>query len=76
MKVTLISPHKFDAITEWMLRQGIPITLRNWLKLAYWRCVRLSDLGPEEIAEIPSYYLPRKYQWDLPKRRAQVVPIR
>jgi len=28
VKVTLISPHKFDAITEWMLREGIPMTIQ------------------------------------------------
>lgn len=60
MKVVPISNRKFDAITEFMLREGIPLTLRNYLDLAYWRRVRLSELGPEEIAEIPRWLLPKK----------------
>ena len=64
MKVQPISPRKFDATTEFMLREGIPITLRNWLELNYWRRVKLSELDAEAIAEIPSYYLPWRYRRD------------
>jgi hypothetical protein len=33
----MISTRKFDATAEFMLRKEIPITLRNWLELNYWR---------------------------------------
>ena len=39
------SRRKFDAITEFTLREGIPITLRNWLQLNYWRDATLLS-GP------------------------------
>lgn len=51
-----------DGITQWMLKNNIPFTLRNYLTIAYWKRVRLTDLGPEEITQIPARLLPKKYR--------------
>ena len=59
-----------------MLTEDVPLMLKNWLELNYWKRVRLSGLGPEEITEIPRYYLPSDYQFDLPKKRATFIKIR
>jgi hypothetical protein len=65
MKVVPISPRKFDAITEFMLREGIPLTLKNYLDLAYFRPVRLRDLDAEALAAVPQWLLLRKYRRDV-----------
>jgi hypothetical protein len=73
--VVPITKHKFDAVTEWLLKEGVPITLRNWLEVSYWERVRLCDLGPEQIAEIAEYLKPKKYRRDVdePRTRGRVL---
>ena len=57
-----VRPRKLDRISEWLIKNDIPLTLRNWLEMNYWGDVRLSDLGAEALAEIPDYLLPNKYR--------------
>jgi hypothetical protein len=57
-----IPPRKLDPICEWLIKNDIPLTLRNWLEVNYWGDVRLSDLDAEAIAEIPDNLLPNKYR--------------
>ena len=51
-----------DPITNWLIANNFPVTLRNWLDIAYWRRVKLSELDAEAIAEIPNFLLPKKYR--------------
>jgi hypothetical protein len=51
-KFNPISPDKFDPLTEWMWREGVPLTLSNWLKVAHWKRVRLPDLDAESIPSL------------------------
>lgn len=60
--MTRISNRKLDPVSEWLVKNNFPLTLKNWLELNYWRDVRLSELDAEAMAEIPNFLLPKKYR--------------
>jgi hypothetical protein len=62
MPVSRFPHRKFDATSEWMLANGIPLNLKNWLEINYWHDVKLSELDAEVIAEIPDYLLPKEHR--------------
>lgn len=71
MKVITVMP-----VSKWLVKNGFPLTLRNWLELNYWKRVRLSELSAEAIAEIPNYPLPKKYRRiDEPRKRDRVTSV-
>jgi hypothetical protein len=53
---------KLDPISELLIKNDIPLTLRNWLEMNYRGDVRLSDLDAEAIAEIPAFLLRNEYR--------------
>ena len=58
-----IPQRKLDPTSEWLIKNDIPLTLRNWLEMSYWGDVRLSDLDAEAISEIPDYLLSNKHRF-------------
>lgn len=45
-----------DAIIQKMIQKNIPITIENYIELAYWGEKTFKDLGPEELAELPEIF--------------------
>jgi hypothetical protein len=43
-----------DIVLDKMLREGVPITQEYYLLWAYWDRTSIDQLGPEEIALLPS----------------------
>jgi hypothetical protein len=55
-----IPQHMLDSTSDWLIKNDIPLTIRNWLEMNYWGDVCLSDLSAEAIAEIPAFLLSNK----------------
>jgi hypothetical protein len=49
-------PTTKDAVLQKMIEEKIPITLENYVELAYLGSKCVEDLGPEELAELPEIF--------------------
>ena len=69
-------PRVIDSISEWMVKNEIPLTRQNYIECSWWNMTE-ADLDAESLASIPDYL---REDDDgnpiLPWKKAKVIPIK
>jgi len=69
-------PRVIDSISEWMIKNEIPLTRQNYIECSWWNMTE-ADLDAESLASIPDYL---REDDDgnpiLPGKKAKVISIK
>ena len=69
-------PRVLDSISEWMIKNGIPLTRQNYIEFNWWN-MKEADLDAESLASIPAYLREDEDGKPIPPgKKAKIISIR